>query len=73
MKNFFNTLLNNFFGMLAGTMCLAILLMVMQIFGNFGAHINPKTLSIGWMMVFLWLGIILGMTLFQYRNNQKED
>jgi TRAP-type C4-dicarboxylate transport system permease small subunit len=73
MKQFFNIVMEKFFALLVGTILLAIIVVGMQIAVNFGSTISQATISMGWMMVAIWMGLITMLCLVQLNKNSENN
>lgn len=73
MKQFFNIIMEKLFGLSVGTILLAITVLGMQIAVNFGSMISKSTISMGWTMVAVWLGLITILCLVQINKNPENN
>lgn len=73
MKEFFNLMVDKYFGLLSGVFLLASILLGMQAASNMGYSISQKTISMGWMMVIVWALLITLISLAQFVKNTEKD
>lgn len=73
MKQFFNIVMEKYFALLVGTIVLAIIVVGMQIAVNFGSLISQSTISMGWMMVAIWMGLITMLCIVQLNKNSENN
>lgn len=73
MKEFFNLMVDKYFGLLSGVFLLASILLGMQAASNIGYNISQKTISMGWVMVIVWALLITLISLTQFVKNAEKD
>lgn len=73
MKQFFNIIMEKFFSILAGTIILSIVVISLQISINFGNTIAQSTISMGWVMVAIWMGLITMLSFAQINKNSENN
>lgn len=73
MKQFLNTLTEKFFTLSVGTILLAIIIVSMQIALNFGQSIPQKTISMGWIMVSIWVSLLCVLSIFHISKNTENN
>lgn len=73
MKEFFNLMVDKYFGLLSGVFLLASILLGMQSASNMGYIISQKTISMGWMMVIVWALFITLISLAQFIKGAEKD